>query len=283
MRRLLFLLLGAALLPTVALLFLFFLLKPSARPSLEIYHGVFLTVEELEDGIDGAGAMMLIEVHWDTPGVRIENRAFDYQVNSNDDAGHHYDLKIADVALRQSGAAVLMNTNLYHPASRLRSLPGTPVRSVETVVVDGVVSHVHEHSYLLYWDAKMDSHMVLSKPPSPESLNDAILGLGMQGVQVQSAQARYHAMGDLDKVEPRAFIGIDPNKRILYLMAFENVSGRFMIDRAVQAGVVYGGQLDSGSSTHLLIGENAKGVKAHTGIRNLRPLGPYITVYADPL
>lgn len=282
-KRFVFFALGAILLVSASLLFLNSFFKPNPQNQSEIYRGVFLSVEDLSNSAEGKGKLMIVEVHWDTPGVKFENRPFDYSPSANDTIGFHHKLKFADFALKQTGAAILMNTTLFYPDSRLRSFPGTPIRSLETLVVDGVASHVHEHSYLLYWDAAKDVHMSLAKPPSPEILSNAILGIGLQGVQVQSAQGRYNSLGSLDEVYARTFIGVDPDKRILYLMAFENASGRFMIDRAIQAGVVYGGQLDSGSSTNLLIGENARGVKAHTGIRNLRPIGPYLTVYADPL
>lgn len=257
--------------------------QPQIQSRSEIYNGVHLTVEEVKRGLDGEGKLMLVEVFWDTPGIRIENRRFDYPVDPEDPSTPHYKLEFADLALRRSKSSVLMNTNLYAPGSMIHSIPGRPVRSVETLVVDGVVSHVHDHSYLLFWNAAKDAKFLQSKPPDANSLSEAVFGLSTQGVQVAEGQARYNALGDREETHARTFIGIDPNKRILYLMAFENISGYAMIDRAIEAGVIFGGQLDSGDSTHLLIGENANGVRAHTGIRNLRPLGPYLTIYAEPL
>lgn len=256
---------------------------PDAQARTEIYQGVYLTVEDLPDTDEARGKVMIIEVHWDTPGVRIENRPFDFDVRSDDPIGAHYKLEFADAALWRSGAAVLMNTCLFHPGSMTSAIPGKAVRSMETIVVNGEVSHVHEHTYLLYWDATKTAEFLLEKPPSADSLNRATLGLGVQGVQVRNNQAVPVALSGADDVFARTFIGIDPDAHILYLMAFEQASGHYMMDRAVRAGVVFGGQLDSGSSTNMLIGPDARGVGSHSGIRNLRPLGPYLMIYADPL
>ena len=283
LKRILLVLFATMLLILSGAVFLYFNHNPDLQPRTEIYRGVYLTVENLTKSGEGDGKIMIVEVHWDTPGVQIANRQFDYPIETNDSAGSHYDLQFADFALRHTGASILMNSCLYHPGAALQSIPGRPVRSVETIVVNSTVSHVHEHSYLLYWDKSMNGHILQTKPPDRVSLESAVVGLGMQGVQVSDGVANFNAMGNKENVHARTFIGIDPEKRILYMMAFENVSGNLMIERAVDQGVVFGGQLDSGDSTNLLIGENAKGVEPHTGIRNLRPLGPYITIHADPL
>ena len=282
-RRIFFGLLAILVLCFIAAAFLHFTYRPAPISRTEIYKGVFLTVDELPKSSEGSGKVMIVEVHWDTPGVRIANRPFDYQFSPENPISPHYDLEFADLALNRTQAAVLMNTCIFQPDAILKSLPGRSVRALDPVVVDGRVSHVHEHSYLLYWDELMNVHMLQSKPPDVDSLANAVHGLGMQGIQVNAGTAGYGALDGKDDVYSRTFIGVDPLKRILYLIAFENASGYVMIDRAVREGVIFGGQLDSGSSTNLLIGRKASGIKAHTGIRNLRPLGPYLTIHAEPL
>lgn len=264
-------------------IFLHLTYKPVTQSRTEIFKGVFLTVEELPKSSQGSGKVMIVEVHWDTPGIRIANRPFDYQFGPDNPITPHYDLEFADLALRRNHAAVLMNTCIFQPDAILKSLPGRSVRAVDTIVTEGRVSHIHEHSYLLYWDRLMNAHMVPNKPPDAESLENAYMGLGMQGIQISGGSAGYGALDSQDDVYSRTFIGVDPLKRILFLIAFENASGFVAINKAVEAGVIFGGQLDSGSSTNLLIGKNARDIKPHTGIRNLRPLGPYITIHAEPL
>ncbi len=282
-RRIFFGLFSILVLIGLAGFFLHLAYRPVTQSRTEIYKGVFMTVDELPKSSEGSGKVLIVEVHWDTPGVRIANRPFDYRFSPENPISPHYDLEFADMALRRTQAAILMNTCIFQPDAILKSLPGRPVRALDTVVVDGRVSHVHEHSYLLYWDELMNAHILQNKPPDEESLNNAVIGLGLQGIQVNAGMARPGALSGKHDSYSRTFIGVDPIKRILYLMAFENASGYVMIDRAVREGVIFGGQLDSGSSTHLLIGKGARGVKAHTGIRNLRPLGPYLTIHAEPL
>jgi len=250
---------------------------------LEIFKGVFLTVEQLPFGEHGGGRCMIVEVHWDTPGVRLAHREFSWPFASGDPQAPHYKLTVADWSLFKYGPAVLVNTTRYHPDGLLDSLPGRPVRSLETLVVDGKVSHVHDHSYLMFWDAGGRAAMLERKPPDPASLEAAVLGIGLQGYQVSEGRPHYHSLSSKDDLIPRTFIGFDPTRNILYLIAFERASGHLMIDRAVLAGVMFGGQVDSGNGSSLLIGRAARDVTPHTGIRNWRPLGPYLKVFADPL
>jgi hypothetical protein len=261
-----------------------FLYRPATMERTEIYKGVYLTVEELPKSAEGSGRVMIAEVHWKTPGVRIANRPFDYQFSPENPIASHYNLTLADWALSREGAALLVNTTRYAPDAVTASYPGNAVRSVETVVTDGRVSHVHDHSYLIFWDDDMEAHLQTSKPPSPENLERARMGIGIQGIQISEGIARMNSIADRDLAYDRTFIGVDPEKHILTILVFEKATAYLVIQRALEAGVMFGGQVDSGSASHLLIGKNAgAGIRSHTGIRNWRPLGAYLTVHADPL
>ena len=245
----------------------------------EIYQGVYLTIEKLPND----GSVMIVEAHWDQHGVEIHNRDFSFPVKTGDPKGPHYTLAYADLALAKEQAAVLVNTTLFSTDSLKSVIPGTPVRSNETLVVNGKISHVHAHSYLLYLTSDGEAGVSGTKPPRTSLLGKTFTGIGLQGIQILDGKPRYGAIEDHEKIHARTFIGIDPDKKVLYLMAFEGTDARTMIDTAIRAGVIHGGQLDSGNSTNLLIGSNAKGVKPHTGIRNCRPIGPYLTIKAEPL
>ena len=84
----------------------------------------------------------------------------------------------------------------------------------------------------------------------------------MQGIQIYDGQARYNSIDDKDALISRTFIGFNPTSRTLYLLAFEKASVYTMVQRALDAGVKFGAQFDSGSSTTLLVGAGAKGVLA---------------------
>ena len=220
-------------------------------PRTEIFSGVYLTVEDLPGGAAGSGRAMIVEVLWDTPGVRLVNRPFSYPLDPGDPASPQYRLALPDWSLFRDGAAILVNTTEYTPAGILDSIPGKPVRSVETEVVDGKVSHVHEHSYLMYWDKNMTPRLLDTKPPDAKSLADAVIGFGVQGIQIYDGQARYNSIDDKDALISRTFIGFNPTSRTLYLLAFEKASVYTMVQRALDAGVTFGAQFDSGSSTTL--------------------------------
>jgi hypothetical protein len=126
----------------------------------------------------------------------------------------------------------------------------------------------------------MQVHMQRSKPPSEENLERAVLGIGLQGIQISEGLVNMNAISDTGPY-PRTFIGVDPSKQILYLLAFEKASPFLMLTRAREEGVIYGGQVDSGDGTSLIIGPGARGVRAHIGIRHRRPLGPYLKIYAE--
>lgn len=269
----------ALLLMVTGGLLLHFILRPVETGRKEVFKGIHLTVEPIPSG-SGSGKVMIAEVQWDVPGIRINSRPYDFPVS---EGGPHYRLSLADWGLLRSGAALLVNTCIYKPDDLRSILPGSKVRSLDTLVVDGAVSHVHPHSYLLYWDAAGNAVMQLSKPPSAESLAMAVTGIGLQGLQVKGGKPDYRAITGLDERFARTFIGIDPTRNVLFLLAFEEATTTYMIERAVAAGVITGGQVDSGSSTHLLVGAGADGVRSHSGIRNWRPLGPWLTVQADPL
>jgi hypothetical protein len=289
LKRLLKLLLATSLVVTVASFALYWFHRPSPLERTEIYRGVYLTVEELPESRQGSGHVMIAEIHWETPGVVLRNRPYTYSPRpshpdgSFDPSAPHYRLANADWALWREGAGLLVNTTAYEPGDIWRSIPGMPVRSHETTVVDGVTSHVHPYSYLMYWDSSMDAHQLMGTPPDPQSLNEAVLGIGVQGVQVSAGKARPQAIAGRDILVARTFIGFDPERKILWLIAFENASADFMIQRAIEEGVQYGGMVDSGSSTHLLVGADARGVRSHSGIRNWRPLGAYLVIQAKPL
>lgn len=277
-RSLLLGILVAAVVTALALRF-----RPAAMERTEIFRGVYLTVEDLPATAQGGGKAMIVEVHWDTPGVRLRHRPFSYAFSPENPIATHYDLKLADPALAGSRAAVLVNTVRYTPDGLRDSLPGKGVRSLETVVASGRVSHVHEHSYLMYWDENREAHLEKTKPPSPEALEAARWGIGLQGVQISEGHPYPRSLDSLDDRIDRTFIGFDPTRNILFILAFEKVTGHYMIRRALEAGVVFGGQVDSGSATTLLVGEGAGGIRPHTGIRNWRPLGPWLEVHAEPV
>ena len=251
-----------------------------------IYQGVDLLVTQIPKNL-GKGRMMAVRIKWDTPGLEMKHRTPDFPFPKNGwekTAGDRlFKLEIADWALQRQQPAIFVNTTRYTPHQIWRSIPGNAVTTLESLVIDGEASHQHQHSYLLWWDQSGNAQMELIKPPSPEILQSAALGIGVQGVSIKNGQARPGAMSGFAEPIPRTFMGIDNENKTLYLIAFEEITDAGMVGMAITLGVQDGAMVDSGDATHLLVGQDAKGVAPHTGIRNRRPLAGYLMIFAEPL
>jgi hypothetical protein len=262
----------------ILLLSLMKFLEPEPTERMEIYRGVYFTSGTITDPRHGKGHYVVLEIHWDTPGLHFFLRPFS---DAAIEKGQHYVLTIPDFEVWRHDLSVLVNATRYDPGDIPRSLPGMKVRSCETVVIEGEVSHLHKHSYLMWWDSEMNAHVEERKPPPCDAIRSAWWGIGLQGLQIRKGKMRFESLADRKKIMSRTFIGVDPDRRIMWLMAFRAVSGTYMIQRAQHHGVKHGGQLDSGDATNLIIGKNARGVRPFTGIRGYRPLACYIGIKAE--
>lgn len=253
------------------------LTKPSSAERKEIAPGVYYEVVKIE-GPGAQGVAMVAEIHWDTPGIEVAIRPFDRRAIERN---HHYILTIPDwVIARERDLVLFINGTRYTPADPHRNLPGMTVGTVETVMVDGELSHLHENSYLLWWNEEGRATFETTKPPSETAREHGVTGISVQGISVQDGRSRHSALRDPDgdPMRPRSFIGIDPERRILWLITYENATSRFMAEFAAEQGVVVGGMLDSGNAATMLIGRGAEGVLPFTGLRAPRPLANYITI-----
>ncbi|MGB2927168.1 MAG: phosphodiester glycosidase family protein [Limnothrix sp.] len=262
-------------------------LRPAVTEDWQpLYQGIDLLVRPIPDRL-GKGRMMAVRVKWNESGVEMQHRQPDFPLPEKpleQSVGDRlFRLEIADWALQRQNPAIFVNTTRYEPPQIWRSIPGNPVSTLETLVIDGQASHRHEHSYLLWWDQAGEARLETQKPPSLESLQTAVLGIGVQGVSISQGQANRGAMSGFADPIPRTFMGIDNDNKTLYLIAFEEITDAGMVEMAIALGVQDGAMVDSGDATHLLIGKNAKELKAHTGVRNRRPLAGYLLIFAEPL
>lgn len=252
--------------------------EPSARR--EIYQGVFWQVEDIPNESLGKGRIATVEVHLETPGLEFFIRPMDVSALAK---GGHYRLSLADWEVFSENLSVLVNLTAYYPAEPWESYPGQVVKSVETLVLKNKTSHVDEHSYLFWWDKNFTGTLEASKPPSEAALSAAYWGFGVQGFQIYEGKDKQGTLADGDQSNVRTFVGLDADKKILYLIVFEGVKDYYMIDYAQELGITYGAQVDTGDASHVIVGPGASGVTPYTGIRGLRPLGSYIGIRAQPL
>jgi len=258
-------------------LFLRWFLTPGPMPRTEISPGVFLEVREFDRPGLVEGRVMIAEIHWDTPGLEIVMRPFDEDLLSK---GKHYRLSSPSLHVLQEDYLLLMNGTLSNPAAWYHSFPGCAISSNETVVANGVWSHVHDHSYLIWWDAEGNGHFEQSKPPSQDSLRRAVNGIGVQGVAVADGQLRDSALAGpgSDRLDSQSIIGLDPERRVLWLLAFQNASVREAAGVAIEAGARFVGRLDSGDASTMIVGPRADKILPFSGFRQKRFLGNYIAV-----
>lgn len=251
-----------------------------------IYQGIDLQVLPIPENV-GQGNMMAIRIKWDTPGLEMKHRTPDFPLPkqgwTQTTGDRLFKLELADWAMLRHQPSIFVNTTRYTPHQIWRSFPGNAVTTLETLVIDGQASHQHVHSYLLWWDQGGNAFMEPCKPPTPDILRSAVLGIGVQGISIKNGLAQPGTMSGFAEPIPRTLMGIDNANKTLYLIAFEEITDAGMVEMAIAAGVQDGAMVDSGDATHLLIGPEAKDVLPHTGLRNRRPLAGYLMIFAEPL
>jgi len=223
--------------------------------------------------------VMVLKIDLREPGVRVVHRPFEYR---NGFAG--FTLSPADVQIRCHPRAIaILNSVRYHIDDFRDNFPGSFVLPLESVVAAGNISHRHEHSYLSWWTETGQLYQEYEKPPPNPLPAGMEYGIGLQGIQVINKLPRYNMMDayGLETPYPRSFVGMSPSSHTIWLMAFESVTGREMIDYAVLLGVEIGGMVDSGDATNMLLGTGQRAVPAFTGIRNIRPIAGYLMVFYD--
>jgi exopolysaccharide biosynthesis protein len=83
--------------------------------------------------------------------------------------------------------------------------------------------------------------------------------------------------------DERTAIGIDTEKRLLFLAVFENASERRAIDKLRQLGAVDGTLLDGGHSTSMVIGGKARDVRSGVLMGRWRPVATHFGLRAREL
>ena len=260
------------------LLTFYTLFRPKDLLRQEIYQGVFLTIDQVPADF-GKGKVMIAEIHWDEPGVEIYFRPF----RPYDGSGTDFDLLPADYLRWKDGLDLMVNTTRYYPEEWWRSLPFKQVNTLETLVLNGTVSHIHPLSYMFGWDEDWEFKYEYSKPPSPEFLSQIEWGIGVQSISIHNGQINEAAMDTNVFYDARTFMGVDPVEKVLWLIVAENISEIGMNRIASAQGVIVGGQLDSQDASHMIIGTGAKGVRAFTGIRGRRMLAATLGIRAEKL
>jgi exopolysaccharide biosynthesis protein len=183
--------------------------------------------------------------------------------------------------VRRQRLAVAVNACLFTSDSGWVPLPGDLARSVETVVADRQANHLWEHTYLLWFDDELTPTLETTKPPSEDVLSRARWGVGGQGVGLREGRPRPGQSSE--QADARTAVGIDRERRLLFLAVFESATPWRALDKLAALGAREGMLLDGGSSTSMVLGDGASGVRSGSLMGGWRPVATHFGVRARPL
>jgi hypothetical protein len=243
-----------------------------------IFSGITYGCELLEGTEEGRGVLHWVRVELEAPGIELYVTPLD---PSALESGFQYRLRWIDDVVRNERLAVAINGSLFtsKPSWRPR-LPGDLANGVETVVSDHVTSHVWEHTYLLWFDDQLNAKLRPSKPPKPEELRKAKWAIGGQGVGLQEGKV----WSGIDrKPDSRTAIGIDAERKLLFLAVAEWASPRLVLEQLAKLGARNAMLLDGGASSAMAIGEGGRGMASGALLGGWRPVATFFGVRARRL
>jgi Phosphodiester glycosidase len=246
-------------------------------PATEIYQGVTYGCERLEGDEDASGLMHWVRVDLTAPGIELFVTPLDPEAVER---GWQYRLQHTATVLKREHLAVAINGVYFSSDSGWIRMTGDWARSMEATIANYVVSHVPEHTYILCFDDHLDSCIERSWPPK-DSMPRYRWGLGDQGgPRLWRGNVSETSRKPIDA---RTAVGIDSEKRLLFLAVFENASQRRALEKLAQMGAVDGMLLDGGSSTSMAISGNAHSVRPGVLLGDWRPVATHFGIRAREL
>jgi Phosphodiester glycosidase len=244
----------------------------------EIFEGITYGCDRLDATEEGSGLVHWVRIDLTTPGIELYVTPLDPTAVAQ---GWQYRLRrIGDVVDRER-LAVAINGTLFTSNSGWRPrMSGDLAKGVETVVADHVLSHVWEHTYLLWFDEQLTPHLRPSKPPTVADLVRAKWGIGGQGVGLRDGVV---GAGSSRSPDSRTGVAIDGPRKVLFLAVGQKISPRLMLQKLADLGAKDGMLLDGGGSSSMAIGKGAAGVSAGVLYGGWRPVATYFGVRARPI
>jgi hypothetical protein len=270
-----------ALVASVAFRFVFRLVPSNcdrASPARQIFEGIVFGCDSIEQGAEGGGSFYWARIDLAAPGIELFVTPLDPIALAQ---GWQYRLRRVETVVDEEHLAIAINGSLFASTPRWRPrLPGDFARGVETTVSNHIVSHVWEHTYLLWFDDQLMPMLRPSKPPSDLELRAAKWGIGGQGVHLHDGRVW---IGADRKPDSRTAVGIDQARKLLYLAGGENISPRLILQRLADIGAQEGMLLDGGRSSAMAVGQRATGVRPGTVYGSWRPVATQFGVRAQLL
>jgi len=148
--------------------------RQPAEP-VEIFEGITYRCERIDSQSEGAGLVHWVRADLAAPGIELYVTPLDPQSVAQ---GWQYRLERTEKAVHEEKLAVGINGTMFTSNSGWLRTAGDMARSLETTVADHHVSHIWEHTYLLWFDDNLAPHLESSKPPSDSVLDKARWGIG---------------------------------------------------------------------------------------------------------
>jgi hypothetical protein len=244
----------------------------------EIFRGITYGCERLEATEEGSGLVHWVRIDLTAPGIELYVTPQDPSAVAQ---GWQYRLRRTGAIVAKEHLAVAINGTLFTSNSGWRPrMSGDLANGVETVVADHVVSHVWEHTYLLWFDDQLTPHLRPSKPPAAAELAQAKWGIGGQAVWLWDGQVW---PGSDRTSDSRTAVAIDRQRKLLFLAVAERISPRLLLQKLADLGAKDGTLLDGGGSSSMAIGKGAEGVPAGTLYGGWRPVATHFGVRALPI
>jgi len=249
-----------------------------ARPARQIFEGIVFSCDSIEQGVEGGGPLYWARIDLTAPGIKLFVTPLDPIALAQ---GWQYRLRRVGTVVDEEHLAIAINGSLFTSTPRWRPrLPGDLARGVETTVSNHVVSHVWEHTYLLWFDDRLVPTLRQSKPPAELDLSMAKWGIGGQAVWLYDGKIWPGSSRDPDS---RTAVGIDKARKLLFLAVGQKISPRSILMKLAGLGAKDGMLLDGGHSSSLAIGEGAVGVQVGTAFGGWRPVATQFGIRARSL
>jgi hypothetical protein len=244
----------------------------------EIFLGITYGCELLDRAEQGNGILHWVRVELGAPGIELYVTPLDPSAVAQ---GSQYRLRWIENVMRDERLAVAVNGTLFTSEYSWRPrLPSDLANGVETVVSDHVASHFWEHTYLLWFDDDLNPHLRPSKPPNSAELREAKWGIGGQGVGLHGGKV-WSASDRLP--DSRTAIGIDAERKLLFLAVAEWASPHLMLEELAKLGARDAMLLDGGGSSGIAIGQGARDVATGALFGGWRPVATFFGVRARRL
>ena len=251
--------------------------RPRPTPPTTIFHGITYTCIETNDP-ECRGLVHIVKIDLAAPGIELYLTPVDPEAMAR---GWQYRLDSAASLLEREKLAVVINAAFFTSDSGIVQRSGDLANSVQTIVADGAVNQIDPDSYLLWFEPDLTPHLEFEKPPKTAILRQARWGIGGGAIPLWKGKLRETAASHV--MDRRTAIGIDPDRKLLWLAVFENASSTGVARILSQHGAQDGFLLDGGHSTTMVVCAAADHVRTGEMLHGWRPVATFFGIRAEPL